>query len=301
MKLRLVKNGVFPLLRGLDGSLLDEGPRTGFPFPGTIQGEGKLAGIPVLFVRTAGCNLRCTWMNEKGEVDICDTPYSSHNVTAYEEWEPDHIVRILDLNRGNINHVVISGGEPTLQPQALISLMSKIRRSLGMHITVETNGVVYVPELAGVADLLSISPKLKSSEPSKGKNKKIANPVDDHFIHDHAVLRKNTDALQKYINGCMHMGSYYGDQPGTEPVKRPDKDFQLKFVVTGEEDEKEIREDFLDHLGFVKNEDVLVMPLGSTPELTLKHTEIAAKMAIRNGWRFAQRVHLGIFGDVAGT
>ncbi len=300
-ELRLVRNGIFPVLRGPDGKLLDEGPRTGYNFPGTIQGEGKLAGIPVLFVRTAGCNLRCTWMDEKGEVDICDTPYSSHNVTAYEEWEPEDIVRVLDLNRGNINHVVISGGEPTIQPQALIRVMSLIRKKLGMHITVETNGVIYVPELAGEADLISISPKLRSSEPTREKNKKINTPVDDHFIHDHAVLRKNTDTLQKYINACMHMGSYYGDQPETEPVRRTDKDFQLKFVVAREDDEKEIREDFLDRLGFVKNEDVLVMPLGSTPELTRKHADIAAKMAIRNGWRFAQRVHLGIFGDVAGT
>jgi 7-carboxy-7-deazaguanine synthase len=46
MKIRLVKNGIFPVLRGLDGNLTESSPNTGYPLAGTIQGEGKLAGIP---------------------------------------------------------------------------------------------------------------------------------------------------------------------------------------------------------------------------------------------------------------
>ena len=55
---------------------------TGFDFAGTIQGEGKLAGIPALFIRTAGCNLRCMWWLPDGSVSRCDTPYASFDTSG---------------------------------------------------------------------------------------------------------------------------------------------------------------------------------------------------------------------------
>ncbi|MGC9344903.1 MAG: 7-carboxy-7-deazaguanine synthase QueE, partial [Bacteroidales bacterium] len=258
MKIRLVKNGIFPLLRGLDGNLLDSSPNTGYPLAGTIQGEGKLAGIPVIFIRTAGCNLRCSWIDDLGRVDICDTPYSSHNVYDTEDWEVEDVVRMVELNLGNMKHVVISGGEPTIQPAPLVNLVNNLKKKLGVHISIETNGVHYVPEITWKVDFFSISPKLKSSEPSEKKNKLIEQPVDDHYIRDHAHLRRNTHTIQKYINACYHMESYYGDSPDTELTRRDSKDFQLKFVIAREEDEKEIKKDFLSKLGLFRNEDILV-------------------------------------------
>ncbi len=301
MKIRLVKDGIFPIIRNQKGNLLKEGTKTGYPMSGTIQGEGKLAGIPSLFVRTAGCNLRCTWADDKGKADICDTPYSSHHVTEFEEWDISDILKVLEYNRSNMNHVIISGGEPTLQAPGLTALASAIRKKLNMHITLETNGTNYIPELASYINLFSISPKLSSSEPSKTKNTSLLHPVDEVFIHNHARLRKNIDAIQKYINSCMILESYYGDKLDTTPVKRKDRDFQLKFVVAREDDEKEIREDFLSRLGFVNNEDVLVMPLGSDADKLKEHIDLAAKIAIRNGWRFSPRIQIDVFGDTAGT
>ncbi len=301
MKIRLVKNGIFPILKGLDGDLSNESPNTGFPLAGTIQGEGKLAGIPVLFIRTTGCNLRCTWIDDKGKVDICDTPYSSHDVQESEEWEVEDIVKLIKLNIGNMNHVVISGGEPTTQPLPLLSLVSSLKKKLGVHISLETNGVHYVPELAWNVDFFSISPKLRSSDPTPEKNRQLEKPVDRHFMHDHSRLRRNTGTIQKYINACHNLESYYGDIPDTEATRRAKKDFQLKFVIAREEDEKDIKEDFLSRLGLFRKQDILVMPLGSTPEKTAKHTEIAVRMAIRNGWRFTPRMQVELFGNKAGT
>ncbi len=301
MKIRLVKDGIFPILRDRDGQLIKESTKTGYPLAGTLQGEGKLAGIPVLFVRTAGCNLRCTWTDDLGKTDICDTPYSSHHVTEFEEWEIDDIIRVLEYNRGNLSHVVLSGGEPTLQVGGITALASAIRKKLGMHITLETNGTSYLPEMASDVNLFSISPKLKSSEPSFQKNKTLSHPVGEAFLESHARLRRNTDVLQKYINSCMILESYYGDEIDTPAARRTDRDFQLKFVVARNEDEKEIRDDFLSKLGFVRNEDVLIMPLGSTPDRMQEHLDLAARMAIRNGWRFSPRIQIEIFGDKAGT
>ncbi len=301
MQIRLVKNCIFPVQRDINGGLLDKGPNTKLPLSGTIQGEGKLAGIPVIFIRTSGCNLRCSWIEDLGKIDICDTPYSSHNVEETEDWEIDDIIKLVDYNLGNIKHVVISGGEPTIQPGPLVRLSNRLKKKLGVHITLETNGVHYVPELAWHVDFFSLSPKLKSSEPSARKNRELEKKVDDHYIRDHENLRRNTNTLQKYINACYHMESYYGDMPDTEAKRRTSKDFQLKFVVAKESDEKEIKKDFLSKLGLFENQDVLVMPLGSTPEKTKEHTELALKMAIRNGWRFAPRIQLEVFGDQAGT
>ena len=301
MKIKLVKNGIFPIVSDKDGNLLSVKPGTGLTIPGTIQGEGKLAGIPVLFIRTSGCNLRCTWKDDMGKVDICDTPYSSHHVEEVEEWEIEDIVSTIRQNLNNISHVVISGGEPTIQPIPLVSLSSALKKITGVHITLETNGVYYVPELAQYIDLFSISPKLSSSEPTSEKNKFIQHGVEEAFIKSHSTNRKNTQTIQKYINSCLQSGSYYGDEPASELSRRDSKDFQLKFVISSLKDEKEIKEDFLDKLGHVKNEDVLVMPLGSNPDLMKVHQGLALSMSLRNGWRYAHRVHLEIFGDRVGT
>jgi 7-carboxy-7-deazaguanine synthase len=299
VKINLVRNGIFPIT-GTQGGMKIK-PATGYDFPGTLQGEGKMIGVPVLFVRTSGCNLRCTWTTAEGEVSICDTPYASHYPDEVEAWETSDVVSTVKENLGPIRHIVISGGEPTIQPEPLVELARLLKGRLDVHITLETNGVLFVPRLVNHVDLFSISPKLKSSEPDPGKNRKLQVPVGGNYIRDHAKFRRNLDTLQKYINACMNLSSYYGQFPGTAPVRRTDKDFQLKFVITREEDLEEIRRDFLDKLSFVNNEDVVLMPVGGTPELLAKTTDITARLAIRNGYRFTPRLQIDLYGDTAGT
>ncbi len=197
--------------------------------------------------------------------------------------------------------MVISGGEPTIQPKPLIALAKQLKKELDLHITLETNGVLFIPELAIHIDLFSISPKLRSSEPDNQKNVGLEIPVEENYIQDHRKFRRNTDTLQKYINACMSFGSYYGEQPGSDPVRKTNKDFQLKFVIAREEDLKEIRQDFLESLSFVKQEDVILMPVGGTPELLKKTTDLTARLAIQNGFRFTPRLQINLFGDKAGT
>lgn len=115
----------------------------------SLQGEGLLAGVPSLFIRVSGCNLRCRW---------CDTPYTSWNPEG-EEWT---IARLVEWAGGfrRYRHVVLTGGEPMLFPE--IVELSKHLRQAGMHITVETAGTVYQ---SVECDLMSISPKLGNSTP----------------------------------------------------------------------------------------------------------------------------------------
>ena len=114
----------------------------------SIQGEGKLAGVPSVFVRTSGCNLRCSW---------CDTPYTSWKPEGAEMAVPEVLDRVEAFNA---KHAVITGGEPMIARG--VEELSRGLRTAGMHITVETAGTVYAPV---ECDLMSISPKLKNSTP----------------------------------------------------------------------------------------------------------------------------------------
>jgi 7-carboxy-7-deazaguanine synthase len=114
----------------------------------SIQGEGILAGIPGVFVRLSGCNLRCVW---------CDTPYTS--------WRPEGEQRTLkeilaEVHEHRAAHVIVTGGEPMIAPQ--IAELTRGLKDLGLHITIETAGTVYAPV---ACDLISISPKLANSTP----------------------------------------------------------------------------------------------------------------------------------------
>jgi 7-carboxy-7-deazaguanine synthase len=114
----------------------------------SLQGEGALVGVPSVFIRTTGCNLRCSW---------CDTPYTS--------WQPEGVEmdldRILDEVRAHpARHAVVTGGEPMIAPE-IVPLTERLG-ALGLHVTVETAGTVFQPVFC---DLMSISPKLTNSVP----------------------------------------------------------------------------------------------------------------------------------------
>jgi 7-carboxy-7-deazaguanine synthase len=115
----------------------------------SIQGEGPWAGTRSLFIRTSGCNLRCSF---------CDTPYTS--------WRPEGTARTVDelvheVAASAAPDVVITGGEPLLVP-TLPSLIEHCRE-MGKRVTVETAGTV---DLEFNCDLIAISPKLANSNPT---------------------------------------------------------------------------------------------------------------------------------------
>jgi 7-carboxy-7-deazaguanine synthase len=115
----------------------------------SLQGEGELMGMPSVFVRTSGCNLRCNW---------CDTPYAS--------WQPEGkpmtpAENEAEVNRHPAKHVVLTGGEPMIAP-GIHDLAGRLRAQ-DYHITIETAATV--PPGGIACDLASLSPKLAHSAP----------------------------------------------------------------------------------------------------------------------------------------
>jgi 7-carboxy-7-deazaguanine synthase len=140
----------------------------------SVQGEGSLVGVPSIFVRTSGCNLRCSW---------CDTPYTSWNPEGEDLSIGEILNRALALDGSDAaRHVVLTGGEPMIAPG--IVELSEGFRERGMHITVETAGTVLTPV---ACDLMSISPKLANSTP------------EGVFRAQHERLRQQPDVLAKLI------------------------------------------------------------------------------------------------------
>ncbi len=115
----------------------------------SLQGEGELTGVPSVFVRTSGCNLRCNW---------CDTPYASWTPEG-TQMRVDEIVA--EVKKHPAKHVVLTGGEPMVAKE--IRELAATLKKHGYHITIETAATI-APE--GIAcDLASLSPKLKNSGP----------------------------------------------------------------------------------------------------------------------------------------
>ena len=190
-------------------------------------------------------------------------------VDGGEIMSVDDIVRTIDLNIGQMRHVVITGGEPYLQPDGLNDLLFKMEER-GLHTTIETNGIYgKMTKIGGMplANLTSISPKLSSSG------------LDEEGVE-----------MSAQGSGIL-----------VHAAKRAHGDVQVKFVISSEDDEDEIKDYFGLTLRVLKPSDIIVMPLGSTIEQLRQTSPIALGMALRNGWRFGPRLHISLFGNKEGT
>jgi len=215
----------------------------------SIQGEGGLVGVPSVFVRTSGCNLRCSW---------CDTPYTS--------WQPEGA----DLSRRQIldelrsypaRHVVVTGGEPMIQPE-IIPLTEQLRAA-GLHITIETAGTVFRPV---ACDLMSISPKLANSTPG------------GDWAARHDRLRLQPEILKE-------LTARY--------------DYQLKFVIQRPEDLAEVR-DLVGTLAADPSR-VILMPEGTDPEQLRERAVWLVEICKEEGFRFSPRLHVDLWGSRRGV
>jgi len=141
----------------------------------SVQGEGMRAGEVSVFVRLAGCNLRCWW---------CDTPYALKKSQG-REMTPAEIVE--QAEKYHCQAVVVTGGEPLIWPETP-TLLHDLKKQ-GKVVTLETNATQYRPV---ECDLVSISPKLPNAISDK--------PEHANHITGHERAWLNLEAIQSFMD-----------------------------------------------------------------------------------------------------
>lgn len=220
----------------------------------SIQGEGFLTGTESIFVRASGCNLRCWY---------CDTPYAS--------WKPEgDDLSVRDILRQveeiDCRHIVLTGGEPMLFAE-LIPLCEALKAA-DKHITIETAGTLYLPVNC---DLMSISPKLANSTPSKESSPTW------HERHEHT--RHKPHVIERLIH---------------------EFEYQLKFVVDSPADCEEVQT-YLHHLPEIDRQCVMLMPQGTESEALNRIGQWLEPYCLEHGFVFCPRKQIEWYGLVRGV
>ena len=230
----------------------------------SLQGEGMLAGMPSVFIRTSGCNLRC-W--------FCDSYHTS--------WEPTHAWLDLDTivdrvkEHGQATHVVVTGGEPLIHEET-VALLDRLSAA-GYHTTVETNGTIYCETSI---DLASISPKLETSTPTPEKDPK----TDGEWAEQHEERRIDADALSRLVDT-------YDFQLKFVVTDRDDMP-EINRLVDRVRDAADTK---------IHDTDVLLMPEGVTQEQIAETRELTAELAMKHGYQYTPRLHVDLWNDAPGT
>ena len=163
----------------------------------SLQGEGRNMGRPCVFIRFAGCNLKCPW---------CDTEVAKRFSASTQE--------ILDeLRQYRAKSVILTGGEPTIlegMPELVAALKAK-----GYWIGVETNGTRDADWLAFV-DYVACSPKMEFADLySNGRGTastlRTADEVrvvasDERVVAFCREIRRTIAATDYYVSPCDHDG-----------------------------------------------------------------------------------------------
>jgi len=284
----------------------------------SIQGEGMYAGVPSVFVRVTGCNLRCIFKNS-----ICDTPYSSFNPEK-PKFTVEDVAKEF-INHPKVNHLVITGGEPTLYDldgfiEELNSILFKetgIDRAYNIEVTIETNGTNEISKkLLNTLELISVSPKLSASclsdrvikeleDPNGNVGIQINDGIDEkgnckkkdvwasaEQLRNHNKNRINIDVLTDFADAfadVQYKFVYSGPESEKEILEIRDKiadKLQLRYPDVGSEDLREVIDEY-----------IWLMPEGIDSERLSETAKEAVEVCIRNGWHYTDRLHIRIWGN----
>ncbi|HWA01859.1 MAG TPA: 7-carboxy-7-deazaguanine synthase QueE [Caulobacterales bacterium] len=231
----------------------------------SIQGEGPRAGRPRTFVRLSGCNLHCVWCDTAYTWNWTGSPFAHEDATKYDparemvKLDVDAATDLIARSAGE--GLVITGGEPLLQQDALVALIDALNgRDLVMSREIETNGSLVPSEaLAARVDLFVVSPKL----PHSGNEEAIA--LKPEALHAFATMNEAVfkivarDAAD--LDRVAELAARYRIAPGR----------------------------------------IYVMPEGVTSEAVTKRGRALAEAVGARGFCYSDRLHIHLFGQRRGV
>ncbi len=243
-------------------------------FGPTIQGEGKRVGNPSVFVRFGRCNMSCPGFEVQYETPSgikkfsCDSYHASDSAFSvdwdrYESSKPliERVNKILPSYKVDI---VLTGGEPLLYWKNIeFQKFMKYYIDLGYHITIETNGSINIEfnQSWQKQILFSISVKLSNSGESFNKR-----------INKQSLLNIINNAEQAY----------------------------LKFVIDNQSLCK-AQEEIDSILKYIPNVEVYLMPMGDTSDAIDRNSLAVIEMAIKNGFKYSDRLHIRVWNNKRGV
>jgi organic radical activating enzyme len=273
----------------------------------SIQGEGRFMGVPSVFLRTFGCNFKCSGFGmPKGETSAEveaiasrisefktyeELPLVSTGCDSYASWDPrfkdlspmltsdaiaERIMEIIPYGEWKDEHLVITGGEPLLGWQrAYPELLNHPKMIALKEITFETNGTQKLtPEFKTFLQQWSQNPPFVSREVTFSVSAKLSCSGEER----HEAIRP--DVVCEY----QEVGHTY-----------------LKFVIATEEDAEEALEtlDIYRAEGFTGS--CYLMPVGGVESVYALNNRRVAEFAMKNGLRYSDRLQVPLFKNEWGT
>ena len=247
-------------------------------FGPTIQGEGKLAGTPSIFIRFGKCNFSCVGFGVEYETPsgikkcACDSYYAvdkefKDTWTKYKSYEEivEEVNKLISIHPYNYKiDIVITGGEPLLywNKEEFQKLLQHYIEN-GHKVTIETNASLNLEFKEEYQKKLLFSMSVKLSNSLEPINKRI-----------------NKETLRKILTNTNE--SY------------------LKFVI-GKDFLNDAKEEIIHILEDIPKCEVYLMPLGDTAEEINKNCEEVINMAIENGYKYCDRLHIRVWNNKRGV
>lgn len=231
----------------------------------SIQGEGPAIGRPRTFVRLSGCNLHCVWCDTAYTWNWIGTPFAHQQATKFEparEMVKLSVAEAAEHIRALPSEgVVVTGGEPLLQTDALVVLIDALRQQDHRALVeIETNGsIVPSDELIDRIDHFVVSPKLAHS----GNDETIA--IKPEALDRFAAL---TSASLKF-------------------VARDAADIDTAAAIAK-------RYEF-------PAQRIYIMPEGTTSEAVYERGAQLLEATIAHGFNYSDRLHIHLFGQKRGV